>query len=129
MLIWKDLNGLLINGSGVCNTIYFCSSLDVNVKHMMSFTRLHCLRCPFIDCHGMSSQAILLFQFSVQQVNGLGKLGRATIQSLLKQISSSLQLLASVTVNELGEVRVPDVINIGPPEESDATLICFETLL
>lgn len=51
------------------------------------------------------------------------KLGGAAIQGLFKQISGSLQLLSPVTVNELCEVSVPNVIHIGPPEESDATFI------
>lgn len=52
-----------------------------------------------------------------------GKLGGAAIQGLFKEISGSLQLLSPITVNELCKVGVPNVIHIGPPEESDATLI------
>lgn len=63
---------------------------------------------------------------SNKKVLTLGKLSWAAIQSLFKQISCSLQLLAPITINELGEVSVPDVINIWPPEESDATLICLK---
>lgn len=55
-----------------------------------------------------------------------GKLGRTPIQSLLEQVSRSLQLLASIAVDELGEVRVPDVIHIRPPEECDAALVCLK---
>ena len=53
----------------------------------------------------------------------LGELGWTAIQRLLKQVPGPLQLLAPVAVDELGEVGVPDVIDVGPPEEGDATLV------
>lgn len=141
------LNCFLVNCSGICNSINFSCSLDVDIEHVMSLSSFNCLRCSFIDSHCMSSQSILLLQFSIQQVNGwkgkqsrtsgfsafadvdwtkvyviltklltFGKLGRTAVQGLLKQISSSLKLLAPITIDELGEVSVPDIINIWPPE-------------
>lgn len=53
----------------------------------------------------------------------LGELGWTAIQRLLKQVPGPLQLLAPVAVDELGEVGVPDVIDVGPPEEGDAALV------
>lgn len=72
---------------------------------------------------------LILLHFS----NGLtfGKLCRAAIEGLLKQVSSSFQLFASIAIDELGEVRVPDVIHIGPFEEGNATFIrlCQEKVI
>lgn len=62
-----------------------------------------------------------------QKLLTLGEFSGAAIESLFKEISGSLQLFACVSVSELGEVSVPDVINIWPLEEGDATLIRLET--
>lgn len=70
-LVWlSDLDCFLIYGSGVCHSIYFSCSLDVDVEHMMSLLGFHCLCCSFIDSHGVTSQSILLLQFSIQQIDG-----------------------------------------------------------
>lgn len=157
------LNGFLIDGSGVSDSVDLCSSLDVNVEHQVALFRLHSLRRSLIHSHSMPCQSICLLQLSIQQVDGwemeqivekithksletkidlnttlefhintlkssitFGKLLWTPIQSLLKQISRSLQLLASISIDELGEVCVPDVIHIWPPEERNATLICLK---
>lgn len=61
-------------------------------------------------------------------VRTFGKLGGATIQGLFKQIPRSLQLFATVTINELGKISVPDIIDIWPPEQSNTTLICLKDI-
>ena len=53
----------------------------------------------------------------------LCKLGGAAVQGLLEQVPRPLQLLAAVAVDELGEVRVPDVVHVGPTEERDASFV------
>ena len=51
---------------------------------------------------------------------------RTRLQTLLKQISRPFQLLPSVAFQELGEVGVPDVENVGPLEHGDALLVSLE---
>lgn len=52
------LNSFLVNCSGVRDSIYFSSSFDVDIEHVMSLLSFYCLSCSFIDSHGMSCQSI-----------------------------------------------------------------------
>lgn len=71
----------------------------------------------------------LIILFCVFYIITFGIFRRTPIQRLLKQISCSLQLLASITVDELSEVRVPDVMDIRPLKEGNAALICLQSKL
>ena len=53
----------------------------------------------------------------------LCKLGGAAVQGLLEQVPGPLQLLATVAVDELGEVGVPDIVHVWPAEQRDASLV------
>lgn len=64
------LNSFLVNCSGVCDSIYFSCSLDVDIEHVMSLLSFHCLSRSFINGHGMPCQSISLLQFGIEQVNG-----------------------------------------------------------
>lgn len=81
----------------------------------------------FYDKHFKRMQ--LIITFCVFCIITFGIFRRTPIQRLLKQISCSLQLLASISVDELSEVRVPDVMDIRPPKEGNATLICLRSKL
>ena len=50
-------------------------------------------------------------------------------ETLFEKISRSFQLLSSITLQELGEIRVPDVEHVGPLEHGDALLVGLERLL
>lgn len=64
------LNRFLVDGSCVRDSINLSCSFDVYIEHGMSFPIIYCLRCSFVDGHGMSCQSISLLQFGIQQVNG-----------------------------------------------------------
>lgn len=66
----SNLDCFLIYCSGVCNSINFSRSLDVDIEHMMPLLSFHSLCCSFIHSHGVSSQSIFLLQFSIQQIDG-----------------------------------------------------------
>lgn len=63
------LNGFLIDGSCVSDTINLCCPFDVDVEHLMALLWLYSRGGSLIHSHGMSRQTVLLFQLSVQQVD------------------------------------------------------------
>lgn len=85
------LDRLLVDRPGVCDSIDFSCSLDVNIEHVMSLCSFYCLRCSFIDSHGMARQSILLLQFGIQQVNGWkDKMGTKAQKSLSKDLDEAM---------------------------------------
>uniref|UniRef100_A0A6B0UFJ8 Uncharacterized protein n=1 Tax=Ixodes ricinus TaxID=34613 RepID=A0A6B0UFJ8_IXORI len=74
----------------------------------------------------MPGQAVFFLQLGIQQVQGLCKLGWAALQTLLKKVTSSFQLGTTVTLEELCEVGVPNVVHVWPLEEGNALFVGFE---
>jgi hypothetical protein len=87
---------------------------------------------------------MLLFEFPIHQKQRLAELFRTVLQSLLKKISRSLQLLPSlhmvstaprkytsthVSLDKLGQVDVPDLESDWEMEQLDTPLVDLETLL
>jgi hypothetical protein len=67
---------------------------------------LHSGSSTVVDPHSSLGETMLLFQLGVHQEDGLAKLFRALFQSLLKEISSSFQLGASLEYRRMESVSL-----------------------
>ncbi|KAA8585247.1 hypothetical protein FQN60_003941 [Etheostoma spectabile] len=84
-----------------------------DIEHLMSLLSFYCLRCSFIDSHGVSCQSISLLQFGIQQ-NTVQKKGPPGYQ-LLKTGQSKLHVYV------LWEERVPAVHPDGSLRQGQVT--------
>jgi hypothetical protein len=72
---------------------------------------------------------VILFQLGVHEEERLAELLGTVFECLLKQVPCSLELLSSVSLDELGEVDVPDFESDREVEELDTSFVDLETLL
>jgi hypothetical protein len=72
---------------------------------------------------------MLLLKLRKEQKKCLCILVWTTFKALFEKISSALKFRATVTFEKLGEIRIPNIKDVGPPKESNSTLISFESFL
>lgn len=108
------LNGFLIDGSGVSDSVNLCGSLDVDVEHKVALFRLHGLRRALVHSHSMAGQSILLLQLSIQQIDGweteqvVQQLQKYKVSQSLDQQARSLvwNLIFFLFISDLKWVRI-----------------------
>merc|ERR1719193_1510529 len=87
------------------------------------------LDSSIVHCHCMPCHPMLLLQLCIQQEYVLGKLLRALIKTLLKEVPGPLQLGPTISGEELRKIGVPDVVHIRPLEQRYSFLVGLESLL
>lgn len=102
---------------------------NVDREHLELVRVLDCRRSTVVYPHSALCKTVLLFQLGVHEVEGLAELLRAVLQRLLEQIPRTFQLLAAVSLDELGQVDVPDFESDREIEQFDASLVDLPSAL
>jgi len=77
----------------------------------------------------VAGKAVLLFKLSVEHEKCLGELIWAALETLFEEITRALQFRATVTLEKFRQISVPEVVDVGPFEQSNATLVSLESFL
>lgn len=101
-----------------------CSRLgNVDGVHVETVRILHGGGSAIVNSHGAFRQTVLFLQFGVHQIKRLAELRWTVFERLLEQVSRSLELLAAVSTDKLGQVDVPDLEGDWEVEELDSAFV------
>ena len=99
----------------------------VQVEHMEQFRALIYLLCgPIVDGHGVGEQAKVLFVISEHEEEKATLVLRTVFEHLIEQVTDALDLTASQSLNDLGQVIDPKIIHVWPLEQLYCSLIYFK---
>lgn len=123
LLVGQTLDGALVDRSRGGQAKVGGRLGNVDGEHVKLVGVLHGCASAVVDAHRALGQTVLLLKLGVHEVQRLAELGGAILQCLLKQVAGSLQLLAAVASNKLGQVNVPNLEGHREVEQLDASLV------
>jgi len=82
----KNIDCLLEDLSSRGDSVGIAGLLDIPLKHPWAAFLLHSRGSPVKDLHHIAGETVIFLQFCVHQVDILGKLRRALLQRLFKEI-------------------------------------------
>ena len=129
LALGQHLDGLFVDLAGARHAVDLGRFAQVDVEDLKLFLLVDSADGPVIDGHSVARHPVLLLQLGVQQVDVLGKLGGTSVQTLFKKVACPLEFGAAISRQELGQIGVPDIVDVGPLEQRDALLVGLEGLL
>ena len=119
----RTFQSTLVDGPCGRETIVLRRFRDVDRKHFKLILIRHHLRRAVQDRHRALRQTVLLLELCVHQEQRLAELGRALLERLLEEVARALELGATVALDKLGEVDVPELEGDGEGKELDAAFV------
>mmetsp|Transcript_16009 Transcript_16009/g.48094 ORF Transcript_16009/g.48094 Transcript_16009/m.48094 type:complete len:334 (-) Transcript_16009:1663-2664(-) len=102
---------------------------DVELVHLRLILFGDVTTGAVVDGEGVACQTVLLLQFGVHQIDQTAVLGWRRLETLLEEVTRTLQLAATVALRKAMQVVAPDLADVRPLEERDAPLVGAERLL
>mmetsp|Transcript_11925 Transcript_11925/g.34443 ORF Transcript_11925/g.34443 Transcript_11925/m.34443 type:complete len:370 (-) Transcript_11925:1039-2148(-) len=127
--VGQQFDGLLVDLPGAGHTVEGLRLADVEHIHVEALGLFHSLNGTVVDGHGVAHKPVLLLQFGILEEE-LGRCVRgAVLEGLFKEVSSALELIAGIALDEAVQVLVPEGFDVGPPKGGDTLLEDREGLL
>lgn len=130
-LAWSDtFKGALVNLSGARNTVELGCLGYVHVEHLHQLLSLVYFLCgSIIYSHGVAQKTKVFFIVRKHEQKQSTLVPGAILQNLVEQMANPFNLTASQSLDNLAQVIHPDVINMGPLEKLDSSLVHSEAFL
>ena len=126
LLIRQSLQRPLVDRSRGRKTKVGGRFFDVNCKQFELVGILNSRGGSIVDTHRSLGQTMIFFQFGVHEEERFAEFLRTILQCLLEQISGTFELFAAISLDEFGEVDVPDLKRDGEVEQLNTTLVDLE---
>jgi hypothetical protein len=123
LLVWQLLQRSLVDWSRGGQSKVGGGFGDIDSEHLKLIRVLHGRGGSVVNAHSALGETMIFFQLGVHEEEGLAELLWTILEGLFEQVSSSLKLLAAVSLDEFGQVDVPDLEGNGEVEQLNTTFV------